>query len=366
MLAAEKIIIPGVDEGDADEVRDGLEVASSLWRRGDVDEALKWLRRAAKAADVSGDEARSEMLYEAAVKLSAPQAEPLTEPPESEPELPPFAEHQESTWKIKSHERKVLNTGMRPTTPPDDVLAGPDRDMAPANDSTGSPSLVALGELYERTGRWAQLAEAEQPQLAEDPTTRPHGSSQFEQLDVHRPDFFEQLEALQLPWEAVIELCFNRIDTTVELAVQTSLLRSVGRVLDAKLRDPEQAFEVLITAFELDLSDERTVVDLEKVTAGMKRWPELVQRVNGWLERATEPRLQAALCLRLVGPILPWGSIRASSSSIPTTYERSVKWPRLCSNRATGGRPGCCSNKRSGTRRATPTRRRSSPSWAIC
>ncbi len=387
MLAAEKIIIPTVVEDDVDDVRDALEIASSLWRTGDDQEALKWLGRAAKAADDGGQAARAAALLQAAAELPSPRL-----PAPTEPMLHPEAEYsEEPSWKIGSHQRKVIKTGMRPAPPPpflaepesvaslagdtlavalapdaqvsevpisevpisevpvsevpapqvpapqvpapqvpapqvpapqvpapqlaapqlpvaealalDEVtpdasatgLTGLTQKMQPANDGGGSPSLVALSELYERTGRWAERT-APLEAIAAD------GHLDLAELEVLAPDAFELLEDLHRAgsrWETIIEQCFNRIEAAVGAAEQTALLRLVAQVLGDELLDTEQAFEVLVTAFELDLSDDRTVRALENVTAATKRWPELVGRVNGWLEQTADPRLQLALSLRL-------------------------------------------------------------------
>lgn len=115
-------------------------------------------------------------------------------------------------------------------------------------------------------------------------------------------DAFEQLARLHrnaTRWEPLIELYLNRIETREDVADQTGLLRKVAKVFDQQLGDYEQAFEALQTAFELDYNDEDTVAYLEKMAAATKRWPGLVQLVNGWLEGAQDPAAQVALSLRL-------------------------------------------------------------------
>mgnify|MGYP001285619716 CR=1 FL=1 len=45
-----------------------------------------------------------------------------------------------------------------------------------------------------------------------------------------------------------------------------------------------------MTAFEIDFTDSQTVSYLEEIVAATKRWNQLLQTVNGWLEATAEPK----------------------------------------------------------------------------
>ncbi len=123
------------------------------------------------------------------------------------------------------------------------------------------------------------------------------------QIDGHHQDAFETLERLHKNaerWEPLIDLYLTRIEIREDVGERTRLLRKVAKVFDEKLNDQEQAYDALQTAFEIDFTDEDVVGYLEKMAAATKRWAQLIQLVNGWLEQAEDnPQTQIALCLRL-------------------------------------------------------------------
>jgi len=99
--------------------------------------------------------------------------------------------------------------------------------------------------------------------------------------------------------EPLIELFLARLDTREDTREKTVLLRKVARVFEEQLDDKPQAFDALVTAFELDVSDMETVKYLEKIAQATNRWPELIQNVNGWVQAETDAVRKIALCLRL-------------------------------------------------------------------
>ncbi|AKT41625.1 tetratricopeptide repeat protein [Chondromyces crocatus] len=99
--------------------------------------------------------------------------------------------------------------------------------------------------------------------------------------------------------EPLIELFLARLETRNEIPEKTDILRKVARVFEEQLDDKPQAFDALLTAFELDFEDMETVRYLERMAAATNRWPELVQTVNGWLQQQQDARQIITLCLRL-------------------------------------------------------------------
>ncbi|APR78089.1 TPR domain protein [Minicystis rosea] len=99
--------------------------------------------------------------------------------------------------------------------------------------------------------------------------------------------------------EPLIELYLARLETRDEVKDRTTILRKVARVFEEQLDDKPQAFDALLTAFEMDFTDMDVVRYLERMTQATNRWPELVSTVNGWLQQQTEPHARIALCLRL-------------------------------------------------------------------
>jgi hypothetical protein len=69
--------IPPPDPADTGEVTEALDVAGQLWRTGNRQDAIRWVRRAAQAADEAGDSQRMSVLARASTDLEAS----LTEAP---------------------------------------------------------------------------------------------------------------------------------------------------------------------------------------------------------------------------------------------------------------------------------------------
>ena len=99
--------------------------------------------------------------------------------------------------------------------------------------------------------------------------------------------------------EPLIELYLARLDTREDVHEKTTILRKVAKVFEEQLEDKPQAFDALLTAFEMDYADMDVVRYLERMTQATNRWPELVATVNGWLQQQTEPLPKITLCLRL-------------------------------------------------------------------
>lgn len=79
-------------DGDVDAVIDALDVAEAHWRRGDLSESVRWIRRAADAAFDANDDARGVELSKAAAELSStPRTAkpPPPPPPRVAPPSPP-------------------------------------------------------------------------------------------------------------------------------------------------------------------------------------------------------------------------------------------------------------------------------------
>jgi tetratricopeptide (TPR) repeat protein len=121
-------------------------------------------------------------------------------------------------------------------------------------------------------------------------------------IDEVHDEAFHALEALHGAAhrsEPLIELYLARLDTRDEVCERTAILRKVAKVFEEQLDDKPQAFDALLTAFEMDFGDLETVRFLERMAQATNRWPELVQAVNGWLLQQTEPAAKITLCLRL-------------------------------------------------------------------
>jgi hypothetical protein len=77
--------IPPSQPTDAGEVAEALGIATSLWRKGNYSDAIRWVRRAAEAADHAGDTSRMSALARASADLE----ESMTAAPRILSSVPP-------------------------------------------------------------------------------------------------------------------------------------------------------------------------------------------------------------------------------------------------------------------------------------
>jgi tetratricopeptide (TPR) repeat protein len=159
----------------------------------------------------------------------------------------------------------------------------------------------ALEEPSEKVREWLECTALWEQQVGDKDGGVPAFEKILEVEPTHDGAFLalEELHAAAGRAEPLIELYLARLETRDEVAERTLLLRKVARVFDEQLDDRAQAFDALVTAFEMDFTDNDTVKQLEKVTAATSRWPELVQTVNGWLQEQKDPIQKIQLCLRL-------------------------------------------------------------------
>jgi hypothetical protein len=69
-MAETKAKFPSPEDSDAEDVVLALETANALWGRSDAKEAIRWLRRAAEAAEEAGDDVRALTLARTAADLT--------------------------------------------------------------------------------------------------------------------------------------------------------------------------------------------------------------------------------------------------------------------------------------------------------
>jgi tetratricopeptide (TPR) repeat protein len=99
----------------------------------------------------------------------------------------------------------------------------------------------------------------------------------------------EQLHSEAGRWAELAELYVAKLDHVQEGKPRQELYRKIAKVLDERLDDSAQAFEVLVNAFSEDFDEDPTVKDLERLTQSTQRWGDLVQTANAWLK---EPAIQ--------------------------------------------------------------------------
>ena len=82
----QSIQFPGPEAGDPEDVAWTLHTAGAMWARGELHDAVRWLRRAAEAAEAGGNDLRAVSLARAAADLTTSLALPPSVPPPASPD----------------------------------------------------------------------------------------------------------------------------------------------------------------------------------------------------------------------------------------------------------------------------------------
>jgi tetratricopeptide (TPR) repeat protein len=97
-------------------------------------------------------------------------------------------------------------------------------------------------------------------------------------------------------WERVIDDCVARFHAATSVQEKSRLLVRVGQVLHAELGDEEQGFDALLEALRLDPSNDEAVGELAPLARRMRRWPQVVDLLRGFLAAEEDPRRRIQLC----------------------------------------------------------------------
>jgi hypothetical protein len=135
---------PEPEANDADDVVLALETAGALWKRGDAQEGIRWLRRAAEAAEETGDDLRAVALARAAADFASGDTGRRTkdsQPPEPRqrrlPEAPPLAKRSAPTAVSSKAAAASLDSSQELPAPPPRRHAA--ATPAPAQKATPAP-----------------------------------------------------------------------------------------------------------------------------------------------------------------------------------------------------------------------------------
>jgi tetratricopeptide (TPR) repeat protein len=101
-------------------------------------------------------------------------------------------------------------------------------------------------------------------------------------------------------WTLRAEAFLDQIDRARSREQRVRLYRELAEMLEHRLDDPQQAFDVLVAALGEDVDDDDTARALERVARKTERFAELIQLANGWLEEPeTKGDLRRTLGLSL-------------------------------------------------------------------
>lgn len=119
-------------------------------------------------------------------------------------------------------------------------------------------------------------------------------------LDEGNETAFAALEVLHTSsesWEELIGLYLDRYGASDDLNERTRLLRRAADIYETKLEDRKQAFEALKIAWSEDLGDPEILEHLERITALVQGWNDLLSTANEQLQGEADEERRIALCL---------------------------------------------------------------------
>lgn len=139
------LTIPRPRPSDVEDVSWALSTAAALWMRGAADDAVRWVRRAAEAANDQRDDRRATELFRLAAELSPEPAAPSSNPPSGVRAAPRPSEAPPS---------------VRSTRPPSAPPPGPPR---PAGQPKPPPAPLGLGPASVRPAPMSSRPPASRP-----------------------------------------------------------------------------------------------------------------------------------------------------------------------------------------------------------
>jgi hypothetical protein len=137
--------VPATAANDSYDVAEALEVARALWQRGERKDAIRWVRRAAEAADDADQTMRVVDLARAAAELEevATVAPPDSRPTAIPSSVPPAPQSQTRVMATPSAPPRPSSLPPRPSTLPSRLSASPPRlsTLPPARTTTTPPPM---------------------------------------------------------------------------------------------------------------------------------------------------------------------------------------------------------------------------------
>jgi hypothetical protein len=143
--------IPETRDGDDEEVRWALSAAAHLFDGREHGEALRWLRKAAAAAEQAGDGARAEELFAAATRLAGELGLGSQRPPDGDP--PPTALPRPAVPRRPKPTLQGIAPPAVAQAPKTEAETEDEPTLAAVDvDETGSIGDISLHSLVETTG----------------------------------------------------------------------------------------------------------------------------------------------------------------------------------------------------------------------
>lgn len=263
-------MVPQVKPTDPEDVSWALSTAQTSFGRGDVHEALKWLRRAAEAASEAEQDDRALELAKAVAELAdkagasrPPPAPPVSRPPASAaPPRPPtsaprpasVAPRPPAVPQIKPASVRPPSTGPTPPRAPA-AAAKPKRKSIP-DDHTDKVALPPAHEEPPVTPRAAPVEEKKARRKSRDDLTRPSNMDELEAMQTqtmqaHELPEFEERGSTKVGTPALrVALAAERGAVPIMAAARVHLVKGDDGVVRVSIAATEKSVPVMIVPIE--------------------------------------------------------------------------------------------------------------------
>ncbi len=134
------------------------------------------------------------------------------------------------------------------------------------------------------------------------------------------PDLEERGLIKDSSWEALIELYLMRVQKAPNWPAKAKIFTRIASVFEFKLRDPEQALDALLEAFDLSPTDDDVGRALERVAGGLGRFQDIIERARAKL---TGPIPEGRLAL--VARLARWYDIGLGRSDLAMPYLEQIE-----------------------------------------
>ena len=119
--------------------------------------------------------------------------------------------------------------------------------------------------------------------------------------EAHMPAYeaLERIYGETEAWSELVELYFRQAEKFDDAAFKVSIYQKMAKVFEENLGSPDDAFDVLKAAFNIDYANEDTSRELERLATQANKWGELLNEYNGIVRSIADKNEQAELWVKI-------------------------------------------------------------------
>ena len=125
------------------------------------------------------------------------------------------------------------------------------------------------------------------------------GILEVDQLHDRAFEKIVEIETEEENWDELNQYYYGRLGVTEDLSQRIDIYQKVAKIFEDKLDQPDNAFVVMLRAFQEDYRNDETANYLERLASMTARWEELLQAANEILAAVDKREVQVALCLKI-------------------------------------------------------------------